>query len=394
MQRDIPNFMKTIYYAPADIFWINDYKSRYYALMRMAIEQDITLIVTANPSTLVELQTNVNEFYEEYITDIENGTLSARLTVPPDVRGILEACLKPNPKRAAELRALKAKYGTVLPKHYWPNMQVVNVWMCGNTKVYFDKIKDSFAPDAVFHEFGYLSTECKAGVVLKSNTLDTVTFGHKLYFEFIHESDLDNPHPRIYQLWEVKQGERYCMLVTNSAGLYRYNMNDLVEITGWHNEFPLLNFVQKVNGTISLTGEKLHERQFIEAVHATEEHLDVQMKFFVGFADAEKSNYHFYYEPTRESFSRQQAETFTQKLDTLLQQYNEEYAAKRSSNRVKAPDTHLLVNESFEKFKARCIDQGYRDGQFKLNLLMQDEKRREMFDQLVVDQLVNDELVK
>jgi hypothetical protein len=173
------------------------------------------------------------------------------------------------------------------------------------------------------------------------------------------------------------------MLVTNSAGLYRYNMNDLLEVTGWYNEFPLLKFIQKVNGTISLTGEKLHERQFIEAVHAAEEHLDVHMRFFVGFADVEKSNYHFYYEPTSQSFSKQQAETFTQTLDALLQEYNEEYAAKRSSNRVKAPDTHLLVSESFEKFKARCIDQGYRDGQFKLNLLMQDEKRHAMFEDLV-----------
>jgi hypothetical protein len=220
--------------------------------------------------------------------------------------------------------------------------------------------------------------------VPKSNTLDTVPFGHKIYFEFIHESDLDNPAPRIYQLWEVKEGERYCILVTNSAGLYRYNLNDLLEIAGWYNQFPLIKFIQKVNGTISLTGEKLHERQFIEAVHATEEHLDVRMKFFVGFADVEKSNYHFYYEPTNQSFTKQDAETFTQKLDAFLQEYNEEYATKRSSNRVKAPDTHLLVSESFEKFKARCIDQGYRDGQFKLNLLMQDEKRREMFDQLVI----------
>jgi hypothetical protein len=173
------------------------------------------------------------------------------------------------------------------------------------------------------------------------------------------------------------------MLVTNSAGLYRYNMNDLLEITGWYNEFPLLKFVQKVNGTISLTGEKLHERQFIEAVHVTEEHLDVYMKFFVGFADVEKSNYHFYYEPTNQGVSKQQAETFTQKLDAILQEYNEEYAVKRSSNRVKAPDTHLLVKDSFEQFKATCIDKGYRDGQFKLNLLMQDEKRRAMFEELV-----------
>jgi hypothetical protein len=383
MQRDIPQFMKTIYSAPADIFWISDYKSRYYALMRISIEQDITLIITANPSTLVELQNNANEFYDEYVSDIEKGILSTKLNIPQEIRTVLEANLKPNPGRAQELRELKAKHGVVLPKHYWPNMQVVNVWMCGNTRVYLEKVKNSFAPGAVFHEFSYFSTECRAGLVLKSNTLDTVSFGHKLYFEFIHESDLNNPNPRIYQLGEVKKGERYCMLVTNSAGLYRYNMTDLLEITGWYNQFPLIKFVQKTNGTISLTGEKLHERQFIEAVHAAEKKHNTPLKFFVGFADVNKSAYRFYFEPSDQSLPREKAEEITKTVDSLLRQYNPEYADKRNSNRVKDPETVLLIKDSFEQFKASCIERGFRDGQFKLNLLMQDVQREALFSELI-----------
>jgi hypothetical protein len=384
MQRDIPKFMRALHPAPADIFHIPEYKARYYAIMRMGIEQDCTLIITANPSTLVEMQTNANEFYDEYVNDIEKGTLSHKFNIPDNIRAILEAKLQPNPKRAAELRALKAQYGTVLPKHYWPNMQIVNVWMCGNTAVYFEKIKDSFPKDCVFHEFGYMSTECKSGVVLKSNTLDTVVFGHKMFFEFIHESELDSPNPHIYLLNEIKKGERYCMLVTTSAGLYRYNMNDLLEVTGFYNQFPTIKFVQKVNGTISITGEKLHERQFIEAVHVVEKDLRLPLRFFVGFADVEESRYRFYYEFAA-SVDQRQAQEFTRLLDGQLKQFNVEYETKRSSNRLKEPETTLLVKDSFEKFKAECIDKGYRDGQFKVNLLMQDEKRHAMFKALTLD---------
>jgi hypothetical protein len=329
------------------------------------------------------MQTNANEFYDDYVEDIEHGTLSHRFAYPEGISAALEAKLKPNPKRAAELRELKARYGTVLPKHYWPRMEVVNVWFCGNTKVYFEKIKDSFPADCVFHEFGYFSTECRAGIVMKSNTDDTVIFGHKIYFEFVHESDLENKNPRIYQMYEVEKGQRYYMLVTTSAGLYRYNMNDLLEVTGFYNQFPTIRFIQKVNGTISLTGEKLHERQFIEAVHAVEKKTGKQAPFFVGFADVQKSNYRFYYEFSDPAISLKEAERFTEELDQFLQNYNVEYREKRSSNRLKAPDTSLLVPESFERFKATCIDKGYRDGQFKVNLLMQDEKRHEMFKELV-----------
>jgi hypothetical protein len=62
---------------------------------------------------------------------------------------------------------------------------------------------------------------------------------------------------------------------------------------------------------------------------------------------------------------------------------NMEYKAKRESLRVHDPRTNILVSESFEKFKARCIDEGARDGQFKLNLLLQDENRHAKFKDLV-----------
>jgi hypothetical protein len=382
-QRDIPGFMKVLHPAPADIFHIPDYKARYYTIMRMGIEQDITLIITANPSTLIEMQNNANEFYDEYMQDIEKGTLSRRLSIPDEIRAALEARIKPNPGRAAELRALKAQYGKVLPKHYWPRMEAVNVWFCGNTKIFFEKIIDSFPKTCVFHEMGYFATECRPGIVLKSNSPDTVIFGHKIFFEFIHESDLESDNPRIYRMDEVKKGERYCMIVTTSAGLYRYNMNDLVEITGFVNQFPTLKMIQKVNGTVSITGEKLHERQFVEAVHAAEKETGNRVAFFIGFADTSNVTYRFYYEFVNADITQEKAENFTRVLDGYLKKYNIEYEAKRSSNRLREPETAMLVKESFEKFKSACIDKGYRDGQFKVNLLMQDEKRHAMFKELV-----------
>jgi len=165
--------------------------------------------------------------------------------------------------------------------------------------------------------------------------------------------------------------------------LYRYNTNDLVKINGFYNEFPCIEFIQKVNGTISLTGEKLHEQQFIEAVRETEKKTGKIAPFFVGFADPEKSNYKFYYEFADQAISVTEARQFTTYLDKCLQEYNSEYRDKRVSNRLKEPETALLGPESFEKFKETCVSQGYRDGQFKVNLLMQDEKRHSLFKKLV-----------
>ena len=383
-QRDCPKFVKKLYASPADVFSITDYNARYYAIMRMGIERNITLIVTANPSTIVEMQNNVNEFYDQYVDDIEHGTLNKDLNIAPEIRAAIQPYLKPNPERAAELRALKQKYGTVLPKHYWPNLQILNTWKCGNTKVYVDKFQHSFPEQMLHQEFGYFSSECRFGLVL-DDTNNTVLFPHFHYYEFIEEHDLENEHPHFLQLHELEQGKRYCPFVTTYAGLYRYNMNDLVEVGPNFENTPTVHMIQKVNGIVTMTGEKLHERQFIEAVHAAEKELQMPVKFFVGFADLSISAYHFYYEFEDLATTQQQAEQFTQKVDQVLQQSNIEYKAKRESFRVKDPVTHRLQRESFEHFKAQCIAEGARDGQFKMNLLMQDEKRHAKFKTLVME---------
>ncbi len=382
-QRDCPGFVKALYSNPQCVYGIADYNARYYVLMRMGIEQDITLIVTANPSTIVELQNNVNRFYDEYVKDIEAGTLNKELKIDPEIRKELEACLKPNPGRAAELRALREKYGQVLPKHYWPNLQILNTWKCGNTKVYLDKFKDSFPEGMLHQEFGYFSSECRFGLVL-DDTLNTVLFPHFHYYEFIKEKDLDNPHPTFYQLDELEEGKRYCPYVTTYAGLYRYNMNDLLEIGPSFQNTPTVHMIQKVNGIVTLTGEKLHERQFIEAVHQAEEKTGLKTRFFIGFADLDILGYRFYYEFQDQSVTREQAEQFTVAVDAILKKLNVEYETKRDSLRLKLPLTGRLVSESFEKFKEQCIAEGARDGQFKLQLLLQDENRHAKFKKLLL----------
>lgn len=383
-QRDCPAFVKKLYASPASVFSIEDYTARYYAIMRMGIERNVTLVVTANPSTIVEMQNNANEFFDDYCNDIEHGTLKAELNIPQWIRDDIQPYLKPNPGRAKELRALKAKYGQVLPKHYWPNMQILNTWRCGNTKVYVDKFKNSFPAQMLHQEFGYFASECRFGLVL-DDTLNTVLFPHFHYYEFIAEDELESENKHFLQLWELEKGKRYCPYVTTFAGLYRYNMNDLVEVGDSFCNTPTVHMIQKVNGIVTMTGEKLSESQFIEAVRVAEKETGLATRFFVGFADMEKSAYDLYYEFADTAITQEQAEQFTAVVDKALKADNIEYAAKRASFRVKDPITYRLVPQSFEKFKAACIAEGARDGQFKMNLLLQDEKRHAKFKKLVVE---------
>ena len=161
-------------------------------------------------------------------------------------------------------------------------------------------------------------------------------------------------------------------------------MTDLLEVGPKYKNSPTVHLIQKTKGIVSMTGEKLYEKQFCDAVHQVEQESGMMTRFFVGFADQERSSYDFYWEFSDRSTTQAQAEEFTRKVDEKLKTINCEYGAKRDSLRIKDPATYRLVKDSFETFKQRCIDEGARDGQFKLTLLLLDEGRHAKFKELVV----------
>jgi hypothetical protein len=257
-----------------------------------------------------------------------------------------------------------------------------------------EKYLDQFNWDKTFYqELGYIATECRFGFSL-DDTNESVLFPHFHYYEFVEESELDNPHKHFLQIHELEVGKRYCAYVTTYSGLYRYNMNDLVEVGGNFYNTPTVHMVSKVNGIVSMTGEKLYEPQFIDAVHKAEELMDIKTKFFVGFADVRESKYHFYYEFEDEKIDQETANEFTKVVDRKLQEINNEYESKRASFRLKEPQAHILLSNAYSRFKTACLRDGLRDGQFKFNLLMQDDKRRRKFDQIERNTTLSDKIME
>ncbi|MBR3558423.1 MAG: GH3 auxin-responsive promoter family protein [Bacteroidales bacterium] len=390
--RDIPAIIKRRYTAPASVMSIEDYAARNYTLMRLAVQHwDVTLWATANPSTILELQRAVDENLDTLIDDIEKGTLSDSFNISSEIREELRNYMRPNPKRAAELRQIRDENnGRILPKQYWPKLQILSTWKCGNTKVYMDKYLYYFDLEQTFYqELGYIATECRFGFAL-DDTVESVMFPHLHYYEFVAEDELDTPRKHFLQLDQLELGKRYCAYVTTYSGLFRYNMNDLIEVGGKYEKTPTIHMVSKVNGIVSLTGEKLYEPQFIEAVKQTEEQTGIMTTFFVGFADVNESVYHFYFEFEDPETTQETAEAFAREVDTRLRAINIEYDSKRASFRLHDPIAHRLINNAYARFKAACLEEGMRDGQFKFNQLMQDEGRRGKFQVLVLGDMLSE----
>jgi hypothetical protein len=380
MRKLVPKFLKEVHGLPDEVYAIPDYYARYYCIMRICIEQDIRLIITGNPSTLIELHNITQKHLDDFILDIERGGFKADLSITPEMRSALQAwrTIRPNPARAQELRDLKAAHEILYPKHYWPNIELINTWKCGNSGLYLKRAKGFFDEKTRIREFSYLASEVRAGIVLDSDDDSTILGGHLAVFEFIRKEDMGTDSPKVYLPHELEPGRQYYLLVTTQAGLYRYDMNDIIEVDGFYNQFPRFRFVQKGAGITSLTGEKLTEVQFMTAVQETAGELALSVPFYIGFANFDTSAYHFFVE-FEQPPEASTIERFRTTLDRKLRAANKEYESKRGSNRIKEPYFYRLPRHAFDQFKADCTSRGFRDGQFKLTHLQIDDGRLEMF---------------
>ncbi len=76
---------------------------------------------------------------------------------------------------------------------------------------------------------------------------------HGIYYEFILANKFLEKNPQIFTLAEVELGENYVMIISTSAGLWRYNIGDTIQFTS---TYPFRVIVSgRLNQFISAFGE-------------------------------------------------------------------------------------------------------------------------------------------
>jgi hypothetical protein len=166
---------------------------------------------------------------------------------------------------------------------------------------------------------------------------------------------------------EIAEGRDYYILLTTSAGLYRYNIRDIVRCTGFLGQAPKLIFLNKGANFSSITGEKLSEFQVVTAITKVQELTQIDLGDFCMAPQMEdRPNYVLLTEAT---LNPAEIESVSIAVDDMLGRLNVEYADKRRSGRV----LPLIVRQipkgtwsalrrikssdrgNFEEYKHRCL---------------------------------------
>lgn len=362
------------YTIPYDVLTLENYEARNYCIILLGIHNPVSMLSTANPSTLSLLAKQGNQWKDQLIEDTEKGLLSPDLDIPTSIRDQIQERLSSNPELADKLRLAiyKDPENKLRPKHYWPNLNLITCWTGGNSNVFIREMKDWYG-EVKIRDLGYLASEIRGSIPLScEDSSGVLTIGEN-FFEFVKVTDIDQSHPHFYLADELEVGERYYIFFTTKAGLYRYNINDIIEVTGYYHSTPKIIFVQKGKGVTNITGEKLYEQQLLNAVTQSEKICEITTKFFVCQANAKKSRYDFYVEFEDKSLSDEDKHNFISEIENQLVVTNLEYATKLKSLRLRPITLFELGNDSFEAFKNWRVANGIREAQFKITPLVSDD---------------------
>jgi hypothetical protein len=235
-----------------------------------------------------------------------------------------------------------------LPPSEWLDLEAHCSWDGGNTGAFLGQVRAQL-PGVRFVPMFSMSTE----------TLETlpVFAGGRAYFlpiapgvlyELLPEGAAEAPGSLIPP-GEAREGARYELVVSDTYGLRRYRTADLFRCAGHLDGLPDLRFVRRRGLTWSFTGEKLTGGQ-LELAYAR------LMEEMPGLCAV-----HLCLVPSRNGEARLPSyvlalvtggarlpaglpplDELARRFDAILGELNDEYASKRSSERLAAPEVRAV----------------------------------------------------
>ncbi|KAI9109910.1 hypothetical protein K1719_018951 [Acacia pycnantha] len=269
--------------SPGEVIFGPDFQQSLYChlLCGLIFREQVQLVSSLFAHNIVHAFRTFEQVWQELCTDIREGVLTNRVTVP-SIGTAMSKLIKPNPELANliehKCKGLDDWYGLI--PELFPNTKYILGIMTGSMEPYVTKLKH-YAGDLPLLSGNYGASE--GGIASNVNPKlppELATYAvlpHVGYFEFIPLSDSQQHNggstlpcvdPQPVGLTQVKIGEEYEIVTTNAAGLYRYKLGDVVKVMGFHNSTPELKFVRRSSVLLTINIDKNTEIDLQVAVAA------------------------------------------------------------------------------------------------------------------------------
>ena len=346
-----------------------------YNIYRFALmDEDVNFIFSVFFSINVSQIAYLKKNWQVIVDDIEKGVISDSIEMDPELRKTLSGLIQPMPERAAYLRKqFEQGFDATLFKRLWPHMTVI----CSIGNASFKSAAEyvrSMAEGIPFDYSIYGASEGLVAACYQLNDTDMQLLTDSCFYEFI---PFGEPDSHVLTLDQLKKGEKYELLITTQAGLYRYRLKDVLEVKGFRGKCPLISFVYRKGQLFNIAGEKFSEEDARNTIEMLEKAHGVHIDHWLFYQD--ESVMPNRYALLVETDADLDWEACIDEIEGYIGKCNKRY----ESQRAKAFISRLVVQHqqpgTHDAWAARCVEQGASAAQIKPVHSLDTDVKREFF---------------
>jgi hypothetical protein len=258
--RHLPWLIRRTFVVPYWVFTVADASERAYAIGRILADSTrVGALCAITPMNLIQIREALEANVPRLVDDIAQGTLT--IHGDPAIAGDFRTA--PDGARARHIATHWSRHGVLPIRDVCRSLRVMVCWHGGSMGYHLRDLDAAFETTGRF-EFPLSASEGVIAIPCGPAPGATLAIGTH-FLEFLPEGSTRGPALRADQL---DPGGLYSVVVTNSAGLHRYNMEDLVRVTGHFARTPTVEFVSKTSRQVSIANERLNEGDVVRAMTA------------------------------------------------------------------------------------------------------------------------------
>jgi hypothetical protein len=357
---------QALFAAPPEISQVTNHEAfEYLTLLFLCREKNLRLISVWHPSFLTVLLKALPHHFPSIIHDIESGAIKAEIKLDSELRRIFVSRVRPDAKRAQELRQLDvltyAGLGAI-----WPHLTLISCWMDGISEPWLTELITCF-PQATIQGKGLTATEGIVSFPIGGSGR-TICAVRSHFLEFIHTATR-----KVYCAWELEEGQEYSVVLTSGGGLYRYRLHDVVRVTGHDHQAPCLKFIARDNLVSDLVGEKLNARHVEESIRSLEKELDFRFRFAMLAPVEEDGNASYALYVQSDEGSAPDFRCVRQLMEAELDR-NYHYKHARSLSQLRRLKVFRIdcSQDADAIYRRHWLERGAKHGEIKFNALSMD----------------------
>ena len=327
-------------------------------------DRDLVYMAAVFMSNITDLMTYIFENKDMLINDIENGSINDSVEMPDDLRAKLNKKLRPDKKRADELRKVlnEHPYSGIMTA-MWKKLSVMIGIGTGEFEGFAKKLRDYCGGNVAFYYETYSSSEALIANAQAAECEDYLMLTDSAFFEFI---PVDEEAERPLMRHELEVGKLYELVITNLSGLYRYRIKDVIKVTGFEGKNPLIRFAYRKNQVINITGVKLTAEHITNAMRAFEQATNIHISDYTLYPDTSHSPWRLMlFIETEEELSEEQKTRFAAIFDEKLSEMNKEHGRMLNIGETSPSLICPVEKNTFRKYREYRLTQGASQNQVK-----------------------------